>query len=41
MRKMYGIWKGRILEYGMEDFKGYGIWKIFVPFHSIACLVTG
>ena len=22
---------------GMEDFDGYGIWKISIPFHSIAC----
>ena len=26
---------------GMEDFEGYEIWKISIPFQSIACLVFG
>ena len=43
---MYGIWNGRILVWnmewnGMEDFDGYRIWKIYIPFHSIACPVCG
>ena len=25
------------MEYGIEDLEGYEIWKIFIPFHSIAC----
>ena len=29
------------MEYGMEDFQGYEIWKISIPFHFIACLVVG
>ena len=37
----YGMeWNGRFwsMEWnGMEDFDWYGIWKILIPFHSIAC----
>ena len=29
-------WK-KNFKYGMEDFKGYKIWKIPIPFHFIAC----
>ena len=38
--KMYGIWNVRFLSMewnGLEDFEGYGICKISIPFHSIAC----
>ena len=25
------------IKYKMKDFDGYGIWKISIPFHSLAC----
>jgi len=38
----YGmIWNGRFqLWNGMENFACYGIWKIYVPFHSMPCTLT-
>ena len=39
MENVWNIeWKKLSMEWnGMEDFDGYGIWKIFILFHSIAC----
>jgi len=37
--KIFGMeWKISVMEWnGMENFACYGIWRIYVPFHSMPC----